>query len=329
MTASHHFLWTSSTGARSLIPHRAFNRVHPKAFVSYSWDSESHKKWIANLATQLRADGIDTHLDHWHAVPGDQMPHFMEREIRENDFVIVVCTPKYRSKSDNRTGGVGHEGDIMTAEVMTTGNHRKFIPVLAEGAWADAAPSWLKGKYFVDLSSPERLAQNYQDLVSTIARTPPQAPPLGAPPAGFRPPPPPAAPEPIRILGVVVDEVTEPTMDGTHGCALYRVPFRLSRVPSREWAQLFLQAWEFPARFTTMHRPGIAKVNGDRLILNGTTIEEVQQYHKATLELCVGTANEKEAEWRARVAQEQAQETERREAHRKTIRDISSQMRFD
>jgi uncharacterized protein YlzI (FlbEa/FlbD family) len=118
-------------------------------------------------------------------------------------------------------------------------------------------------------------------------------------------------------------------MDGTHGCALYRVPFRLSRVPSREWAQLFLQAWEFPARFTTMHRPGIAKVNGDRLILNGTTIEEVQQYHKATLELCVGTANEKEAEWRARVAQEQAQETERREAHRKTIRDISSQMRFD
>lgn len=307
--------------------------MHPKSFVSYSWDSESHKKWVANLATQLRADGVDTHLDQWHAVPGDQLPHFMEREIRENDFVIVVCTPKYKTKSDNRSGGVGYEGDIMTAEVMNTGNHRKFIPVLAQGAWADAAPSWLNGKYFVDLSSPEKLAQNYGDLVSTIVGTRPQAPPLGTPPAGFRPPSSPTAqqtgPEPIRILGVVVDEVTEPTMDGTPGCALYRVPFRLSRVPSREWVQLFLQAWDFPARFTSMHRPGIAEVNGDRVILDGTTIEEVQEYHKVTLQLCVATANEKEAEWRARVAQQQAQEGERREARRRAIRDISSQIRFD
>jgi hypothetical protein len=30
------------------------------------------------LATQLRAGGVDAHLDHWHAVPGDQVPEFMQ-----------------------------------------------------------------------------------------------------------------------------------------------------------------------------------------------------------------------------------------------------------
>ena len=100
----------------------------PRAFVSYSWDDDSHKKWVADLATALRSDGVDTTLDQWHTVPGDQLPAFMEKEIRENDYVLIICTPNYRLKSDERQGGVGYEGDIMTAEVHTQGNHRKFIP---------------------------------------------------------------------------------------------------------------------------------------------------------------------------------------------------------
>ena len=118
----------------------------PKAFVAYSWDDDRHKRWVANLATKLRDDGVETILDQWHTVPGDQLPEFMEREIRENDYVLIICTPDYRLKSDARKGGVGYEGDIMTAEVHTQRNHRKFIPVLARGSWEDASPSWLKGK---------------------------------------------------------------------------------------------------------------------------------------------------------------------------------------
>ena len=87
----------------------------PSAFISYSWDSDEHKKWVRELAIQLRAQGIDVILDQWHTAPGDQLPAFMERAIRENDFVLIVCTPKYKDKSDSRSGGVGYEGDIMTA----------------------------------------------------------------------------------------------------------------------------------------------------------------------------------------------------------------------
>jgi hypothetical protein len=59
---------------------------HPTVFISYSWDDEAHKEWVRQLATQLRADGVDARLDHWHAVPGDQLPEFMEREIRGSDY---------------------------------------------------------------------------------------------------------------------------------------------------------------------------------------------------------------------------------------------------
>ena len=56
----------------------------PKAFISYSWDDDNHKRWVSDLATRLREDGVETILDQWHAVPGDQLPQFMEREIRDN-----------------------------------------------------------------------------------------------------------------------------------------------------------------------------------------------------------------------------------------------------
>lgn len=147
--------------------------THPTAFISYSWDDEKHKTWVRELATRLRADGIDVHLDHWHTVPGDQLPEFMEREIRNNDFVLIICTPKYKTKSDGRTGGVGYEGDIMTAEVLTRQNDRKFIPVHARDTWAESAPSWLLGKRHVDLSDAARYASGYQDLLATILGTGP------------------------------------------------------------------------------------------------------------------------------------------------------------
>lgn len=303
----------------------------PKAFVSYSWDDDQHKERVAQLAANLRDDGVEIILDQWHAVPGDQLPEFMERQIRENDYVLIICTPNYRLKSDGRKGGVGYEGDIMTAEVHNQRNHRKFIPILAQGTWEDAAPSWLKGKYYIDLSSPDRYEKNYQDLIATLLGERQIAPPLrrsldtrSKPQAEESSPN-----EPLRIVGVIVDEVTEPTMDGTPGSVLYAVPFRLSRHPSPLWSQIFVRTWNRPPRFTTMHRPGIARIVGSKIILDGTTIDEVKRYHKETLVLCVEKANEEEA----RVLEHRRQEEERRrqntEQHRSTVESIASELNFN
>ena len=66
----------------------------PTAFVSYSWDSDEHRDWVLEFATRLRGDGVETVLDQWHLVPGDQLPAFMEKAVRESDYVLIVCTPR-------------------------------------------------------------------------------------------------------------------------------------------------------------------------------------------------------------------------------------------
>ena len=161
--------------------------IAPKVFLTYSWDSDSHKQWAKEFATRLRGDGIDVALDQWEAVYGDQLPAFMESSIRESQFVLIVCTPNYKARSEAHVGGVGYEGAIVTAEMMSERNHRKFIPVLRRGTPKDAMPSWLKGKIYSDLSADPYSEDNYRDLVRWLLdmREPP--PPIGKPMSTFDP----------------------------------------------------------------------------------------------------------------------------------------------
>jgi|GEM_PF-383715 len=310
----------------------------PKVFISYSWDSEAHKSWTKHLAARLRSDGVDVTLDQWSVIPGDQLPKFMETAIRDNSYVVIICTPNYKLKSDQRKGGVGYEGDIMTAEVLTARNDRKFIAILRSGSWDSAMPSWLKGKYSIDLSAEPYSGEQYSDLLVTLHNMREQAPPIGRPPqlksasatrsqaAGAAA----HAPfEPIKIEGVLADEAGRPKDDGTRGSALYSIPFKLSRVPSPDWAELFVQTWDRPPQFTTRHRPGIARIEGDRIILTRTTIDEVKDAHRDTLKLVVHTVNQEiEQRHRHRRTAEEAQR-QREEEHRTNLRNVADGIKFD
>ncbi len=309
-----------------------------KVFISYSWDNDDHKNWVRELATRLRSDGIDVTLDQWHLVPGDQLPEFMERAVRESDYVLIICTHKYKERSDNRQGGVGYEGDIMTAEVMSTRNQRKFIPILRQQSWSDSAPSWLAGKYYLDLSSSPYQRKHYGDLLATLLGTREKAPPIGtikADETTYS-----IAPsitkvsnssdfEPIHIIGIIFDQVGTPRNDGTRGSALYRIPFRLSKHPPHEWAELFIHFWDHPPRFTSMHRPRIASVIGDTVVLDGTTIEEVKDYHRDTLILCVQETNKAYNEFIERRQKANEREQEQLRKHKQSVNDISKQIKFD
>ena len=309
-----------------------------KVFISYSWDSDDHKKWVRDLATRLRSDGIDVTLDQWHLVPGDQLPEFMERAIRESDYVLIVCTHKYKDRSDKRQGGVGYEGDIITAEFMTTRNQRKFIPLLRQQSWHDSAPSSMAGKYYIDFSSLPYSEKSYDDLQTTILGTREKAPPIGTVKKSI--PNSNVAPKsaqsesiadfkPIQITGIIADQVGVPRNDGTEGSALYTIPFRLSQRPPHEWAEIFIHNWNHPSRFSSMHRPGIASIIGDTVILDGTTVEEVKDYHRDTLVLITQETNKayKELIDRAQKALENRQEQTR--THKQKVDDVSNQIKFD
>jgi hypothetical protein len=103
----------------------------------------------------------------------------MERAVRENDFVIAVCTPRFQEKSDDRSGGVGYEGDIMTAYAFTGGVKKKFIPVLRRGSWSEAAPTWLLGRAKIDLSGDPYSESEYEELLRTLHGAREEAPPIG------------------------------------------------------------------------------------------------------------------------------------------------------
>jgi hypothetical protein len=135
--------------------------------------------------------------------------------------------------------------------------------------------------------------------------------------------------EPIKLVEIVADEVGTPRNDGSPGSALYQVPIRLSSTPPLEWGELFVRTWNRPPRFTSMHRPGIASVSGDRVILNGTTLEELEQYHRATLLLVVDETNKQYSEFVRRAETAKADEGERNRRHREEIKRKSQQIKFD
>ncbi|QEM12373.1 toll/interleukin-1 receptor domain-containing protein [Mucilaginibacter rubeus] len=149
----------------------------PTTFISYAWEDDIFKQRVKEFAKRLRNNGIDAKLDIWEVVPGDQLPYFMERSIRENDYVIL-CTPKYKIKSENRLGGAGYEGDIMTGEILQYGNARKFIPLIFSGDRETAIPNWLAGKAYIDYTRDD-IEASLTPLIHAILGAGEKAPPLG------------------------------------------------------------------------------------------------------------------------------------------------------
>jgi hypothetical protein len=135
--------------------------------------------------------------------------------------------------------------------------------------------------------------------------------------------------EPIKIVGVIEEEVGVPRNDRMPGSALYEVPFRLSRQPSEPWAEFFVDAWNRPSEFTSMHRPGIARVEGDRIILDGTTIEEVERYHLKTLKLAVERANQLIVQWLRSRKQLEETQSHQQDEHRHHVKEVAKRLKFE
>jgi hypothetical protein len=135
--------------------------------------------------------------------------------------------------------------------------------------------------------------------------------------------------EPLGIEGVITSEVGQPTNDGSPGSALYRVPVRLTRAPDALEAGLMVQNWDSPPRFTTMHRPGIARVVEDQVVLDGPTIEEVRDYHASTLALAIEVTNDQAHEIRLRQQRDDELESKRRSEHERHVDKTAGEITFD
>lgn len=135
--------------------------------------------------------------------------------------------------------------------------------------------------------------------------------------------------EDISITGIITDKISEPRNDGSRGSALYSIPFSLSQTPDTEWSRLFVRNWDNPPSFTMMHRPGIARVYGATVVLNGTTIEEVERYHKKTLQLAVSETNRQYIGLQARQQESRARQEATSQEQRMHVEEIAGRIKFD
>ena len=158
---------------------------HIQVFISYAWESDSYREWVRSLATQLREDGVNARLDYWHLEEGQTIPGFMNSEVADADIVLILCSPVYRDKihamdRGELVTGSGWEGMLVTSSMFVEGKMSKYIPVLTKGNWKEAAPNFLLGRPYEDLSvlNTDTLKQNYDRLLNRILGRKDKAPPV-------------------------------------------------------------------------------------------------------------------------------------------------------
>lgn len=143
----------------------------PKVFISYSHDSPEHKKWVLDIATKLRNNGIDTIIDQWELKAGADLPHFMETHLKNSDYVLMVCTDEYVEKANSGVGGVGYEKMVITSDLIKNIDSRKIIPIIKQNG-TQKVPTFLETKLFIDFSNVKEFDFSYDELVRTIHDSP-------------------------------------------------------------------------------------------------------------------------------------------------------------
>ncbi|WP_396133458.1 toll/interleukin-1 receptor domain-containing protein [Acaryochloris sp. 'Moss Beach'] len=153
----------------------------PRALISYSHDSKGHSKQVLDLANQLRADGIDCRIDQYISNPSEGWPLWMDKQVEESDFVLIVFTERYTERSQQgRKSGVRFESVLMLQELYEAGMiNDKFIPIVFEQKNSQHIHKWLKPYSYYVLES----TAGYESLRRRLMDDPAvEMPALGPPP---------------------------------------------------------------------------------------------------------------------------------------------------
>ena len=122
-----------------------------RVFISYAWEDDDYRDWVAQLAAQLRVDGVRARLDRWHLQDGQTIPEFMNSEVRKADKVLVLCSPKYREKvhameDGGPSTGSGWESMLLSSAMFAEDARSKVVTALALGKWSESAPDYMQGR---------------------------------------------------------------------------------------------------------------------------------------------------------------------------------------
>ncbi|MBB3212455.1 hypothetical protein FHW67_001735 [Herbaspirillum sp. Sphag1AN] len=152
------------------------NTPAPKLFISYSWTTPTHERWVIELAERLRDDNVDVILDKWDLREGHDAHAFMEKMVSDDEIkkVAMIFDITYVEKANKRGGGVGTETQIITGEIYGQTDQDKFVAVIAEKDPDGKAPVpvYYKGRIYIDLTDADRFEAEYEKLLRWIYNKP-------------------------------------------------------------------------------------------------------------------------------------------------------------
>ena len=150
---------TITPNGQTTIKNMPFRKV---VFISYSWESEEHIEWVHKLAADL-SEEFEIMIDQ--ELPlGLELTSFMERSIADSDKILIITTPTYKKKADNRERGVGYETSLITDELVTLQNQIKFIPLIRTGSKETSYPRYLGSRKGLDMTDDTKYEYNLEIL---------------------------------------------------------------------------------------------------------------------------------------------------------------------
>lgn len=150
--------------------------VNPKVFISYSHDSKEHQNRVLNFSNKLRDQGIDSALDQYEDSPPEGWPKWMDRNIDNSDFILIVCTETYykRVKGDDSEGkGIKWESTLIYQQLYNAGaNNTRFIPVIFSDGKFEHIPEPMQGATFYNVDDTDAYEKLYWRLRGEKAAKP-------------------------------------------------------------------------------------------------------------------------------------------------------------
>lgn len=159
---------TFSDGLLASIATSDTTRVSPKkkVFISYCWEDDEHKKWVHKLAEDLKSY-FDVKIDVEQPI-GTELNKFMESMINSSDKVLIIVTPEYKDRADDRLKGIGYETTLITNKLISNQNEIKFIPIIRKGSKEESYPSYLGNRKGLDMKDSAKYEESLKILVDNL-----------------------------------------------------------------------------------------------------------------------------------------------------------------
>jgi len=138
------------------------NAFKKKIFISYVHEDQKHNDWVGQLANDLQEEfNVIIDID----IPlGEDIIKFMEKSVRDSDKVLLILTPEYKRKADNREFGAGYETKLITTEIYNNDDTIKFIPIVRKGSFKTSYPTYLGMRNGLDMTKDELYEHNLEIL---------------------------------------------------------------------------------------------------------------------------------------------------------------------